>query len=62
MKKLFQFILCLLFLGNNIKAQQPKQDLITIIGSENGIIETEKKYLVLINNKAKKKKISCYYR
>ena len=57
MKKLFQFILYLLFLVNNIKAQQPKQDLITIIGSENGIIETEKKYLVLINNKAKKKKL-----
>lgn len=47
-----------IFLLNNIKAQQPKQDLITIVGSVNYTIETGKEYLVLINCKNKKAKLN----
>lgn len=55
--KLFLPIAFILLL-NNIKAQQPKQDLITIVGSINYTIEIGKEYLVLINSKNKKVKLA----
>lgn len=47
-----------IFLLNNLNAQQQKKDLISIVGSVNYTIETDKEYLVLINCKNKNAKLS----
>ncbi len=52
-------LIAFMFLLNNIKAQQSKQDLITIVGSIQYTIETGKEYLVLIKNKDNKVKLDA---